>query len=161
MRGIATAVVLFGCVFYGCIFGGATVALACTGDGDGDGQVGVWEVIALVDCALAPTPACGSVHVDDVVAAVRHALHGCDLAPRWLTAVPCVQCEPCAGSINGLIALANGTPADLGVPADVLLLDHRVDGPAVCLACGCPLITVHALVPGRDVARMRAEGWEE
>ncbi len=65
---------------------------ACVGDCNGDGKVGVSELITMVNSALdnSPTMACTAgdangdclISIDEIIAAVNHALNGCMLTPE-------------------------------------------------------------------------------
>jgi hypothetical protein len=85
----------------------------CVGDCDGSGRVSIDEVVAMIGIALenAPLDACAAGHVanrtavrvDEIVASVHHALHGCSGPPPTPTSVPvehgmCYEssdCFPC------------------------------------------------------------------
>jgi hypothetical protein len=64
---------------------------ACVGNCDGDGQVSIEELLALVNIALgaADVSACtagdansdGAITIDEILAAVNNALSGCPVPP--------------------------------------------------------------------------------
>ena len=148
-------------VLIGLLVGAVRVEAACVGDGNDDGRVEVAELIQLVGCVLRPQVACPVAGIDGVVTAVLNALHGCDLEPRWLTSVPCVQCAPCFLPINVQISIANGDLDSVPELDGVRFLDQWVEQPTVvCQACGCPVVTFHALVARRNAPQLIDLGWQ-
>src|SRR5262249_54988385 len=95
---------------------GSGVYALCTGDCDGDGRVGVHELIAAVDIALgrAGVEACpdadpdrdGTTALDELVASVRNSIDSCGAATPTptRTPTPAATAEPVPTTESELLA---------------------------------------------------------
>ncbi|MFN8645037.1 MAG: hypothetical protein U0802_26440, partial [Candidatus Binatia bacterium] len=120
----------------------AAPAAACTGDCDGDGEVGINEAIRGVNIALgnAPVGECnqfdvngdGAVSVNELIAAVANVLGGCPSGTPSPTTRPTPQPTPDPDSAATLvIEQANGNELRTGRSYGFHLADIRPDNPRV------------------------------
>jgi len=95
--------------------GAGTAAAACVGDCNGDGEVAVNELVAMVNIALetAPTSQCragdansdGAITVAEIVTAVSRALNGCsvNVSGTWVQSDVAIESSSCAPDVNDML----------------------------------------------------------
>jgi cysteine-rich repeat protein len=128
---------------------------ACTGDCNGDGDVTVNELIAMVNialgnadlstCAVGDANGSGDLTINEIIAGVNNALNGCTATPTP---------TPVAGTCgNGVVDFDKGESCDDGntVEGDACPVNCRI---AACTASGSTLaVDVHFTAPaGVDLA---------
>ena len=124
-------------------------ALACAGDCDGDGTVGIAEVITGVSIILGELPLSrcpaldgdgdGEVRIDELVAAVNAALTGCPATPTP-SSTPTAPASPTAADTPSATATPTPTASPTASPTVPVVAGEWREAPLAVTDSTCPAL---------------------